>query len=141
MYSKEISACALVVQATLILRRSPRASRSSITHIGLSGQRSWWLDTSWPSIPLRIPGVRRLYRLLAQPNILWHKKAFILVLQRFTGFSIWFICVTASLPCPLLPKHAWYLSLVISFHSSFAFWLCFCMRHTTTHSTRKNRIH
>lgn len=38
---------------------------------------------------------------IAQPNISWHKTAFILVLLRFIGFSIWFICVWQP-PSPTL---------------------------------------
>ncbi len=92
----------------------------------LSGQRSWRLDTSWPSIPLRIPGVRRLYGLLAQPNILWHKKAFILVLQRFIGFSVWFICVwqppSPALCSPnMLDICLWLLVFTLHLHFDYVF--------------------
>lgn len=124
--SRRIRACALQVHATLILRRSPCASRSSITHTGLSGQWSWRLDTSWPLMPLRIPGVRRLYGLLAQPNISWHKTAFILVLQRFIGFSIWFICVWQP-PSPTLCSPntldicLWLLVFTLHLHFDYVF--------------------
>lgn len=75
---------------------------------------------------LRNPNVRRLKGLLAQPNISWHKKAFMPLLESILlASSVWFIYVwlLLALQCSPFPKHAFpYLSLHLVISE-----LCLCI--------------
>lgn len=63
--------------STVINHGRPGAGHSGELAKGADG-----LTRLGPGHPWQSPSVRRLKRLLAQPNISWHKKAFMLLLER-----------------------------------------------------------